>query len=810
MRNLIFILTLFLLMPNLYSQNYPSIHQQQLEYYKANYPDPPVSPASENKLPKLSRIVTPSHTVFGYHPYWMGTAWQNYNYNLLTTIAYFSAEVTPTGGLSNLHGWPATSLINEAHSHGVDVVLCATLFSSNDLTTLLSSATNRQNLINNLLQQVQNGNGDGVNIDFEVFPASQSQNLVTFVTDLVDAFHTNIPGSQVTLATPAVDWSGGWNFEALANVSDGLFIMGYDYHYSGSSNTGANAPLTGGSYNVTNTVNTYLSETSNNGSKIILGVPYFGFEWPTNSGSAGAATTGSGSAYFYSAMEPLAQSYGKLWDASSQTPWYNYQSGGWYQGWYDDSASLSLKYNLAINSNLQGIGIWALGYDGNETELWEAIGAEFGATSPPTVPSNLSITSTSSTSLMINFGGAATADEFIVLRYNENSEFIDTLGVFNTRPVIISGLTENTPYYIRIKSQNSFGSSPLTEMLGAVPSTANSVLIVNGFDRVNGTTNTFDYVRQHGSAIVQAGFTFDAVSNEAITSGQIDLNDYSVVDWILGEEGTTTHSFTATEQDFVEIFLENGGSFMVSGSEIGYDLSGGSASDNQFYTNYLKAQYLSDDAGGATAVYSAFGTSGSMLENVGTFSFDDGSHGTYNLDYPDGIKPTGGSTICAKYPNVDYNARGGAGISYNGTFGTGSNEAALVHLSIGFEAIYPADARNLVMSTILTWFEEVNEIETTLSPLPGQFQIKSIYPNPTNSTATIEFNQGFISDNTVLTIYNILGQVVFEHKFGGKSTVSTIHWNGNIVNGTQAPTGIYFAQLSSSEKMQTVKFTILK
>jgi len=251
----------------------------QSVYYKQHYlkPDSPADP--QPLLPKAQRITTPTRTVFGYHPYWMGTDWQNYNYSLLTTVAFFSAEATSTGQLSDLNGWPVTGLINLAHSHGVDVVLCVTLFSSSAITTLLSNATYRQNLIDNLITQVQAGNADGVNIDFESFPAAQKNNMVQFITDLTNAFHTQIPGSQVTLATPSVDWSNGWDYNALATISDGLFIMGYGYHWSGSSTTGAIAPLTGGTYNITWTVNDYLTKTNNQAAKIILGLPYYGREW---------------------------------------------------------------------------------------------------------------------------------------------------------------------------------------------------------------------------------------------------------------------------------------------------------------------------------------------------------------------------------------------------------------------------------------------------------------------------------------------------------------------------------------------------
>ena len=323
-----------LLLSFVFSQeDFRSIHQIELDYNKENYLEPLFKPYLGPADPIQVRKDGPSKKVFGYHPYWQGTKWQSYNYDLLTTIAYFSAETNSTGDLTNLHGWPATDLINKAHMNGVEVVLTVTLFDRSDIETLLSHNSYRDRLIKNLLYEVVRAGADGVNIDFESFPASQKSNLVSFVKDLRRTLRDSIPKAQVTLATPAVDWSNAWDFNALANESDGLFIMGYDYHWKGSTTTGPVAPLSGGSYNITNTVNTYLSVTNNNYDKLILGNPYYGYEWPSSSGDKGANTTGNGTAAVFSVAESKALSYGKLWDSDSQTPWYRYQNPSWYQTW---------------------------------------------------------------------------------------------------------------------------------------------------------------------------------------------------------------------------------------------------------------------------------------------------------------------------------------------------------------------------------------------------------------------------------------------------------------------------------------------
>ena len=797
-----------------FGQEHRSIHQIQLEYYNNNYNAHVDQQTNEPIISNQTRTITPTRTVFGYHPYWMGTAWQNYNYNLISTIAYFSAEATPTGGLSNLHGWPVTGLINTAHTNGVDVVLCVTLFNNSDLTTLLGNATYRQNLIDNLLTQVQAGNADGINVDFESFPASQKQNMVQFITDLTNTFHTEIPGSQVTLATPAVDWNDGWDYNALATVSDGLFIMGYDYYYSGSSSTGPNSPLTGNGYSISWTVNDYLNKTNNQPEKLIIGYPYFGFEWPATSSSAGAPTTDTGTAKFYAEMEGNALSYGKLWHESSQTPWYHYQNPNWVQGWYDDSLSLSLKYDFAINNDLLGVGIWAMGYDGSNPELWDLLSAKFGATAPPTTPTRLIIKNIGNGGVMIDFQGSQAADAYVVLRSYLGSNTLDTLGNYTQRPIIINNLNTSETYFLSVSAMNGFGFSPQTELMGVIPSTGNvKCLIINGFDRINGTNNTFDYIKQHGSAFHAQGYPFDNATNEAVIEGDIDLDNYAVVDWILGEEGTATSSFIGAEQDLVESYLENGGFLFVSGSEIGYDLSSqGSTSDNQFFQNYLKANYISDAAGGQQGTYSGYGVTNSLFDGISDITFDNGTHGTYDVDWPDGIKPVNGAEVCVKFDDVDYDIRGGMGVSYTGTFGISSENGGVVFLSVGFETIYPESKRDQLLDRILDFYEtELSIVNNSQVALPEAVSIHALYPNPTNSSLTLEFLSDLNNEVVQIAIIDILGRKVKTVVIPLVGTYKhTWVWDGLDDSNRELPAGVYIVSLTSGHTIDAKKVTILK
>jgi GH18 family chitinase len=156
-------------------------------------------------------------------------------------------------------------------------------------------------------------------------------------------------------------------------------VMAYDYHWSGSAFTGPVAPLDGwGTYDVPWTVQDYQTWGALPG-QLLLGVPYYGYLWETVSGIPGAQTTLSGMARTYAQAKVQAEIHGSLWDAPSSTPWSRWQDPEWKQLWYDDAASLSAKYDLVLDEGLAGVGIWALGYDGANGELWMALAESFSS-----------------------------------------------------------------------------------------------------------------------------------------------------------------------------------------------------------------------------------------------------------------------------------------------------------------------------------------------------------------------------------------------------------------------------------------------
>lgn len=320
--------------------------------------------------------------VVGWHPYWMGTAYQRYDYDSLSTIAYFSYEVNPTNGsYLSLRSWDTTPLIAWGASNGVKVVLTATLFGNSACQLLLNNATSRQNLINSLVTVVSNRNGQGVNIDFEgISDATLKGNVTLFMSNLTARFHRDIPGSEVSLALPAVDWSGVFDMAALDAFLDYAIIMGYDYHWKGGPTAGPVAPLQGsttfGTLSVEKSIDDYLAKGIR-ASKLLLGCPYYGYDWPTADTSLSSATRGTGTAVLYPNAKANASQHGRQWSAAGSVPYYFYTNSGARQCWYDDVQSLGLKYDLINSKGIGGVGIWALGYEDPNPELWDLLAQKF-------------------------------------------------------------------------------------------------------------------------------------------------------------------------------------------------------------------------------------------------------------------------------------------------------------------------------------------------------------------------------------------------------------------------------------------------
>ncbi len=799
-------------------QGYKGVHQQHMEEFGKTAAAVLDLLKTSDVAPLVERFESPRKYVVGYHPYWNNGLQTAYQWDKLTVINYFNIAVGDSGSITSNNGWPFNSLINVAHNNGVRVQLAVTNFSTTSLSALLGSESNRSRAISNIVKVMSEGNGDGVDIDFEGVSGSRNSQYVLFMQELRDSLDAVNPNYTLSMASPAVDWRNAYNYEALANICDWLFIMGYDYHWKTGPTAGPVSPFDSNSnINLLNSVADYLTKTANDTNKLILGLPYYGYNWPTVSdgGTENTDTRGDGSSVLYKSAKSLVTGYGRKWHDLSKSPWYSYEGGtGWFVTWYDDEESLAAKYALAKNNNLKGVGMWALGYDDGYNQLWNRLKEYLLTSAPPGIPANFKIVADSATgkiSMTVREDSDATSYEFFISSDGDNYRL---LGSSTTPSMEFGGASSDSIYYFKAKSRNGFGGSKESEVLAAFIGSGTKILIVNGFDREVGVvpSNSHDYVKKYAISLKAAGYSFDSASNEAVENGNSRLPEYEVGIWFTGSESEEDISLSAVEQGRIKKLLENGGKLFISGSNIGYDLvQRGSSVDRDFFAEYLKAEYVSDDAGSGIHISGIVsGSSEESFSGVDTFQVDDGRFGSYNMSSPDGILPISseGAIQSLQYAEIDPAAKGGAGVAYKGTFGSSSEEGGIVYMSFPFETIIDSDARDNLMKMTLDYL--INGPLSTGSEIPASFTLSQNFPNPFNSHTRIEFNL-LESVNTKLTIYDIRGRTVAVYENGElPSGEHFIEWNGTDNMGRKVSSGVYFYQLKGEGLIESKKMVLLR
>ena len=525
--------------------------------------------------------------VFGFLPYWeVSDSSTSLNWSVLSTIAYFSVGADQNGNLLKKNsdgsvttgwgGWTSskmTSIINAAHQRGTRVVLTITCFAwtTGQQTTqsnLLGSPTARSNLAKQIAAAVAERGADGVNLDFEPIVSGYADEF----TDLVRSVRTELdaiaPGYQLTFDTTG--YIGNYPLEAATapGGADAIFIMGYDYRGSSSTQAGSISPLTGPVYDLTDTVSSYAARVSP--SKLILGVPYYGRAWSTatdqlHDKNISGAQYGTSVTAVYGAAADLAAQYGRRYDTIEQAPWTTYQKQtctttygcvtAWRQLYYDDAASLKLRYDLINRTGLRGAGIWALGYDGTRPELYQALADKFlHDTTAPLVGIIALAISQRDAGFEVRWVGQdeSSMGTYDVQVSTDGGGWTDwRMGTAATSSIFL-GL-DGHAYAFRARGRDSYNNLSAW----TVTSTATEPsLTVGGFGTVLldglklragagtsativGTINTYDAVAVTGGPVTADGYTWYQVTAPVRQWSPVDPAETGV--WVAASSSTTTY-----------------------------------------------------------------------------------------------------------------------------------------------------------------------------------------------------------------------------------------------------------------------------
>ena len=143
-------------------------------------------------------------------------------------------------------------------------------------------------------------------------------------------------------------------------VADYVVIMGYDEHYSGSTEAGSVASIDFVERGIANTVAEVPAD------KVINAVPFYTRVWETKGTTVDSQALGMDMAQQYLEDHGIAT----RWDETTCQNYGEYQSGdSYYQIWIEDAESIKVKMNVMEEYGIAGIGAWRLGFE--NASIWD-------------------------------------------------------------------------------------------------------------------------------------------------------------------------------------------------------------------------------------------------------------------------------------------------------------------------------------------------------------------------------------------------------------------------------------------------------
>lgn len=333
--------------------------------------------ATKNPAPKplpgtqdnpLGKMVTPSagRIIIGYYENpWPGTPDHTGSFPSMKTFSKSMNAVGPfwyrATADGTLEAKDSQLVYDTARSEGLRIFPLITN-KQGATEAILADPAVRTKVTDNIIKIVQEKNYDGANIDFELLPPKQKDNLLAFMAELypkMQSINKTLIISVFPQVDVAADISGAYNYTELAKNADFLQIMTYDKHWS-TSEPGAIAPIGWYEKNIQ-----YAIEQVGGPGKIIVGLGVYGYDW--NPGKDAETIR-------YADAMARANQHGAamLYDEENQAPHFKYGS---HTAWFENDKSIGAKLDVVAKYNPAGLAIWRLGQE--QPEMWNLINQKF-------------------------------------------------------------------------------------------------------------------------------------------------------------------------------------------------------------------------------------------------------------------------------------------------------------------------------------------------------------------------------------------------------------------------------------------------
>ncbi|MCR4611524.1 MAG: chitinase, partial [Lachnospiraceae bacterium] len=296
----------------------------------------------------------------GWHQIFTSVA--NSELNSVLTTANGMNVICPTwfqvkdskGSITN---FASADYVNTCHNKGIKVwALVNNLEKDVDESSLLGVASNRENLVNNLVSATVAAGADGINVDIESVGDSNVEGYVEFIKQLALKCHDN--NLMLSVDNYNIN-SADYDVEVQARFADYIVLFGYDETWTGSEKAGSN-----NSINYVKSGVEDMLEIGVNKNQLILAIPFYTRLWK----QTGNTLT--------SEVVLLKDTPTLLSSNNATATWLkdnkeNYAE--WVSGdtknmiWIVDNKSLKERVEYAASKDLAGVSAWKLGSETADT-----------------------------------------------------------------------------------------------------------------------------------------------------------------------------------------------------------------------------------------------------------------------------------------------------------------------------------------------------------------------------------------------------------------------------------------------------------
>ncbi len=342
--------------------------------------------------------LSPKKQVIGFLPYWLlDNASLDYS-KYISTLTYFGLRIDSDGTILRLttptQGEPGFVALNSgkvepfleaAENKNVSLSLLVSNGDSVSIDRLMDDPIRHaQNFVADVTPLLEQYKFTDLNLDIE-YTQTATLAAQTKFTQFVQEIRKDL-NKQITLTAEITGNDVIRNDlidpKAVGKIADYIVLMAYDFHSPTSFVSGPVAPLSGAGivseYDVTSAAEKALLQIPS--SKLILGVPLYGYEWQTLSPNprsadvpnSGVTASNRRAENLISTCTNCSLSTDTQADEKYLT-FFDASANVYHLIFYPDKNSTLAKINLANNLDLGGLALWALGYEG-ETILQPLIG----------------------------------------------------------------------------------------------------------------------------------------------------------------------------------------------------------------------------------------------------------------------------------------------------------------------------------------------------------------------------------------------------------------------------------------------------